>query len=94
MAGPLRRAQSPADPAPTNGHAGPDSGVRFRHAPRDQARSPESATASQVKANRAIARHRGADPEAIPHQDYEVAREEELTLRHASALIDQLNGSE
>jgi hypothetical protein len=56
----------------------------------EQSRSPKPATPNQVKAIHSIARRQDVDLVAILRHEYEVDRAEELTLRQASSLIDQL----
>jgi hypothetical protein len=61
-----------------------------RRGERENARSPKPATPNQVQAIHSIARKQDVDLMAISRQEYEVDRAEELTLRQASSLIDQL----
>jgi hypothetical protein len=60
----------------------------------EQARSPKPATPNQVKAIHSIARRQDVDLLAILREEFEVDRAEELTLKQASSLIDQLKSRE
>jgi hypothetical protein len=70
-----------------------DSGVTnsavFRDAP-----SPRPATASQVKAIRAIAARRKIDLVGLLRERFGLTTADELGIRQASALIDELKGDE
>ena len=59
----------------------------------DHPRSGKPATASQVKAIRAIARHHEADLDGLLRDDYGVARPEERTVPQASRVIDMLKAT-
>ena len=52
-----------------------------------------SATSSQVRAIFAIANRNGVDLPALLTSQFSVARPDDLSIRDASALIDQLKGS-
>jgi hypothetical protein len=56
----------------------------------EKASPPKPATPNQVQAIHSIARRQDVDLVAILRREYEVDRAEELTLRQASSLIDQL----
>ena len=51
------------------------------------------ATTSQVRAIRAIARNQQLDPDRVANQRFSVTDLEELTIREASQLIDQLKAN-
>jgi hypothetical protein len=51
------------------------------------------ATASQVRAIRAICGRQGINPQQLANDRFQVADLDELTLREASALIDELKGA-
>ena len=75
----------------TNGHESADGrAAPARRGESEKARSPKPATPNQVQAIHSIARRQDVDLVAILRQEYEVDRAEELTLRQASSLIDQL----
>jgi hypothetical protein len=61
--------------------------------PADHPRPGKPATASQVKAIRAIARRHEADLDGLLHDEYGVARPEELTVPQASRVIDLLKAT-
>ena len=61
--------------------------------PSDHSRLGKPATASQVKAIRAIARHHEADLDGLLHDEYGVTQPEELTLAQASRIIDLLKAT-
>jgi hypothetical protein len=61
--------------------------------PPNHPRSGKPATASQVKAIRAIARRHEADLDGLLRDNYGVARPEELTLAQASRVIDLLKAT-
>jgi hypothetical protein len=67
-------------PAPRRGQSG-------------QPRSSKPATPNQVKAIHAIARRQEVNLVEILRHEYEVDTAQELTLRQASALIDELKNS-
>ena len=48
------------------------------------------ATQSQIRAIFAISKRQGLDPHAVINDRYRVHKMEELTIREASALIDDL----
>jgi hypothetical protein len=74
-----------------NGRESVDGGAApARRGESEKARSPKPATPNQVQAIHSIARSQDVDLVAILRQEYEVDRAEELTLRQASSLIDQL----
>jgi hypothetical protein len=78
-------------PGSRNGHERSNGNFApARRGQSEQARSPKPATPNQVKAIHAIARKQDFDLMTILRQDFEVDRAEELTLRQASSLIDQL----
>jgi hypothetical protein len=58
--------------------------------PSDRPRPGKPATASQVKAIRAIASRQEADLDGLLHDEYGVTQPEELTLAQASRIIDLL----
>lgn len=66
---------------PVNGNGGPKGGSR-------------PATPAQVKALYAIIRQQGRELGSVLHDRCQVSRPEELTLRQASQLIDQLKGAD
>ena len=77
--------------ASSNGHERADGrDAPARQGESEKARSPKPATPNQVQAIHSIARRQDVDLVAILRQEYEVDRAEELTLRQASSLIDQL----
>jgi hypothetical protein len=95
--GPGRQHPGPGDGSSGSGNAGSD------HAGNGQAENRRravgrSATASQVRAIRAIAERQGLDLELILQRDFHVDRPEDLRIRQASDLIDGLkaatNGAE
>lgn len=51
------------------------------------------ATQSQIRAIFAISKRQGLDPHTVIHDRYRVHKMEELTIREASALIDELKNS-
>jgi hypothetical protein len=61
--------------------------------PPDHPRSRKPATASQVKAILAIARQHEADLDGLLHDEYGVARPEELTVPQAGRVIDLLKAT-
>jgi hypothetical protein len=61
--------------------------------PADHPRSGRPATASQVKAIRAIASRHEVDLDGLLNDEYGVTRPEELTVRLASHIIDLLRAS-
>ena len=74
-----------------NGHERSNgSALPARRGESEKARSPKPATPNQVQAIHSIARRQDVDLVAILRREYEVDRAEELTLRQASSLIDQL----
>ena len=74
-----------------NGHESADgTAAPARRGESAKARSPKPATPNQVQAIHSIARRQDVDLVAILREAYEVDRAEELTLRQASSLIDQL----
>jgi hypothetical protein len=75
-----------------NGHGGHET-VKGRPLSSAKSRPARPATPGQVKAIYAIARAQGADLEGLLHDDYGVARPEELSLAQASQLIDQLKAT-
>ena len=48
------------------------------------------ATQSQIRAIFAIAKRQGVDPNALARDRYRVHRMDDLSIREASALIDEL----
>ena len=67
---------------------------RLAHAARPPARTRcASATTRQVGALRAIARQTGADLASFLREEFDVERPEQLTVRQASELIDQLRAA-
>jgi hypothetical protein len=77
-----RITTSNADPRATNSAV-------FRDAP-----SPRPATASQVKAIRAIAARRKIDLVAVLRERFGLTTADELGIRQASSLIDELKSDE
>ncbi len=81
--------------SPANGHAngnGHSNGHRNGHSrPRETGRS---ATASQARAIYAIASRQGIELADKLRADFGVDSPEELTIREASRLIDELNGKD
>jgi len=74
----------------TNGHhngAANGTGQSNGHHPRIEV---ARATQSQIRAIFAIARRQGLDPHKVINDRYRVHRMEDLTIRDASALIDEL----
>jgi hypothetical protein len=61
--------------------------------PPDHPRSGKPATASQVKAIRAIARRHEADLDGLLRDNYGAARPEQLTVPQASRVIDLLKAT-
>jgi hypothetical protein len=61
--------------------------------PSDHPRPVKPATASQVKAIRAIASRHEADLDGLLHDEYGVTQPEELTLAQASRIIDLLKAT-
>ena len=77
-----------------NGHArGNGEAVPAGRTAAEAPRSGKPATASQVNAIRAIARRHEADLDGLLHDEYGVARPEELTLAQASRVIDLLKAT-
>lgn len=74
---------APQAPAHTNGNA----------APRREG-TPRPATQSQIKALHAIAKSQGTDLGKVLREQYHLRRPDDLSIREASALIDQLKQSE
>jgi hypothetical protein len=72
---------------------GADSGMTNRAAFRD-APSPRPATASQVKAIRAIAARRKIDLVGLLRERFGLTTTDELGIRQASSLIDELKSDE
>ena len=72
---------------------GADSGMTTRAVFRD-APSPRPATASQVKAIRAIAARRKIDLVGLLRERFGLTTADELGIRQASSLIDELKGDE
>ena len=72
---------------------GADSGMTNRAVFRD-APSPRPATASQVKAIRAIAARRKIDLVGLLRERFGLTTADELGIRQASNLIDELKGGE
>ena len=64
-----------------------------RTAPDNGQRQGRSATASQVRAIRAICQRQGIDPDRLSNERYGVGAVDELTLPEASALIDELKSA-
>jgi hypothetical protein len=52
------------------------------------------ATASQVRAIRSICQRQGLDPDQLANQRYAVNNVDELTLREASSIIDELKAAQ
>ncbi|MCH7814479.1 MAG: hypothetical protein IID40_10720, partial [Planctomycetes bacterium] len=77
---------------PNQGQAWPaDNGRRGRNNHSD--RPVRRATASQVRAIRAIAQKQQLDPDRLANQRFRVNDLEELTIREASTLIDELKAA-
>jgi len=80
-------------PSNGNGHAGNNTN-RNGHAysnGNSVRQKASRATQSQVRAIFAIARQKQFDPATVVHERFNVARPEELSIREASTLIDELN---
>jgi hypothetical protein len=69
-----------------NGNNVPDAGQRPP--------APRPATSSQVKALYAITRSQGLDLKSVLQGRFRVGRPDDLTIKEASALIDELKKSE
>ena len=87
-------APQPTQHSPTNGngHAGNNS-IRNGHAHTNGNGARQevgSATQSQVRAIFAIARREQVDPATVVRERFNVQRPEDLTIREASTLIDDL----
>ena len=87
-------APQPTQHSPTNGngHAGNNSSRNgHAHTNGNGARQEVgSATQSQVRAIFAIARREQVDPATVVRERFNVQRPEDLTIREASTLIDDL----
>jgi hypothetical protein len=73
----------------TNGHAG-HTGHGNGHSNGHGRIEVARATQSQIRAIFAISKRQGLDPQALISERYRVHRMEDLTIREASALIDDL----
>ena len=86
-------AQQPEHSSPNgNGHAGNNS-IRNGHAHTNGNGARQevgSATQSQVRAIFAIAKREQVDPATVVRERFNVQRPEDLTIREASTLIDDL----
>jgi hypothetical protein len=76
--------------APVNGYASENGNGYTMRAQDSRARGRRSATSSQVKAIRAIARRHNVDLPSLLRQEFAAERAEDLTIRQASQLIDLL----
>jgi hypothetical protein len=87
-------ARASAGRSTSNGHGkdGPgDHSSQYQAAP---PRGRKPATASQVRAIRAIARRRDAELGGLLRREFDAGRPEDLSLRQASRLIDLLKDAE
>ena len=73
----------------TNGH-GPNNGTGHINGTGQGRIEVARATQSQIRAIFAISKRRGLDPHTVINDRYRVHKMEELTIREASALIDDL----
>jgi hypothetical protein len=83
---------SPGGRSSSNGHRNGDPGHTGdgSRTTANGSRPRRLATPSQVRAITAIARRQNTDLETLLRDEYEVDRVEDLSLRHASMLIDRL----
>jgi hypothetical protein len=96
-AGPPEHARKAPRPDDRATHDRPEANGRRADAARgsgDRRPSARAATARQVAALVALARRAGADLEGLLHDDYGVARPEELTVPQASRVIDRLKAAD
>ena len=76
-----------------NGDGSKQAVARSQTAPDNGQRQGRSATASQVRAIKAICNRQGVNPEQLANERFRVSDLEELTIREASSLIDELKSA-